>query len=47
MYDVLRTIEFLGGNISKNEIVSITLQSIHNKMTKKKMILVMGVTAIK
>ena len=47
MYDILRTIEFLGGHISKNEIVSIKLLSFYNKMTKKKMILAMGVTARK
>ena len=47
MYDILRTIEFLGGYISKNEIVSIKLESIYNKMTQKKMILVMQVTARK
>ena len=47
MYDILRTIEFLGGQISKNEIVSIKLQYFYNKMIKKEMILVMGVTARK
>ena len=47
MYDILRTIEFLGGRISKNEIVSIKLELFYNKMTKKKMILVTGVTARK
>ena len=47
MYDILKTIEFLGGHISKNEIVSIKLQFFYNKMTKKKMILVVGVTARK
>ena len=47
MYNILRTIEFLGGHISKNKIVSMKLQSFYNKMTKKKMILVTGVTAIK
>ena len=46
MYDILRTIEFLGGHISKNEIVSMKLQSFYNKMTKKNMILVTGITAI-
>ena len=40
-----RTIEFLGQHISRNEIVSMELLSFHNKMTRKKMILVMGVTA--
>ena len=47
MYDILRTIEFLGHYISKNEIVSMELLSFHNKMTRKKMILVTGVTARK
>ena len=47
MYDILRTIEFLGHDISKNEIVSMELLSLHNKMTRKKMILVTGVTARK
>ena len=47
MYDILRTIEFLGGHISKNEIGSMKLQSFYNNITKKKMILVMGVTARK
>ena len=46
MYDMLRTIEFLGHHISKNEIVSMELLSFH-KMTRKKMILVMEVTATK
>ena len=47
MYDILRTIEFLGGHISKNEIVSIKLESFYYKLAKKKMILVTGVTARK
>ena len=47
MYDILRTIEFLGGQISKNEMGSIKLQYFYNKMIKKEMILVMGVTARK
>ena len=47
MYDILRTIEFLGRHISKNEIVSMKLQSFYNKMTKKRKILVTGVTARK
>ena len=47
MYDILRTIEFLGHHISKNEIVPMKLLSFYNKMTKKKMILVMGVAARK
>ena len=47
MYDVLRTIEFLGGHISKNEIVSMKLQSFYNKMTKKNMTLVTRVSARK
>ena len=47
MHDMLRTIEFLGHHISKNEIVSMELLSIPNKMTIKKVILVIGVTARK
>ena len=47
MYDILRTIEFLGHHISKNEIVSMKLLSFYNKMTKKKMILFTEVTARK
>ena len=47
MYDILRTIEFLGCHISKNENVSMKLQSFFNKITKKKVILVTGVTATK
>ena len=47
MHDMSRTIEFLGHQISKNEILSMELLSFHNKMTKKKVILVMGVTARK
>ena len=46
MHDMLRTIEFLGHHISKNEIVSMELLSFRNKMTMKKVILVIGVTAI-
>ena len=42
---MLRAIEFLGHHISKNEIVSIKLKSFYNKLTKKKIILVTGVTA--
>ena len=47
MHDMLRTIEFLGHHISENEIVSMELVSFRNKMTKKKVILVTGVTARK
>ena len=47
MHDMLRTIEFLGHHISKNEIVSMELVSFSNKMTKKKVILVTRVTARK
>ena len=47
MHDMLRTIEFLGHHISKNEIASMELLSFRNKMTKKKVILVMGLTARK
>ena len=42
MHDMLRTIEFLGHHISKNEILSMELLSFYNKMTRKKVILVMG-----
>ena len=31
MYDVSRTIEFLGGHISENEIVSMKLQSFYKQ----------------
>ena len=44
MYDMLRTIEFLGHYISENEIVSMELLSLHNKMTGKKVILVTEVS---
>ena len=47
MHDMLRTIEFDGHHISKNEIVSMELLSFRNKMTRKKAILVTGVTARK
>ena len=47
MHDMLRTIEFLGHHISNNEIVSMELLSFRNKMTMKKVILVMGLTARK
>ena len=47
MHDTLRTIEFLGHHISKTEIVAMELLSFRNKMTKKKVILVKGVTARK
>ena len=47
MYEILRTIEFLGHHILKNEIVSMELQPFRNKMNRKKMILVTGVTARK
>ena len=47
MHDMLRTIEFLGHHISKNEVVSMELPSLRDKMTRKKVILVMGVTARK
>ena len=45
--DMLRTIEFLGHHISKNEIVSMELLSFRKKMTRKKVILVTGVTVRK
>ena len=45
MYDILRTIEFLGHDMLKNEIVSKKLLSFYNKMRNKKKILAMGVTA--
>ena len=44
---MLRRIEFLGHHISKIEIVSMELLPFCNKMTRKKVILVMGVTARK
>ena len=47
MHDMLRTIEFLGHHISKNEIASMELLSLQNKMTNKKVILVTGVSARK
>ena len=47
MHDMLRTIEFLGHHISENEIVSMELLSFGDKMTRKKVILVTGVTARK
>ena len=47
MHDMLRTIEFLDHHVSKNEIVSMELLSFHNKITRKKVILVMVVTARK
>ena len=47
MHDMLRTIEFLGQDIRKKEIVAKELLSFHKKMTKKKVILVTGVTARK
>ena len=42
MHDMLRTIEFHSHHISKNEIVSMELPFFRNKMTMKKVILVMG-----
>ena len=42
---MLRTIEFLGQHISKNEIVSMKLLSFRNEMTRKKVILLMAITA--
>ena len=47
MHDMLKTIEFLGHHISKNEILSMKLLSFREKMTRKKVILVMGITARK
>ena len=47
MHDMLRTIEFLGPHISKNEIVSMELLLFLEKMTRKKVIFVTGVTARK
>ena len=47
MHDMLRSIELLGHHISKNEIVSMELLSIHNKMNRQKVIFVTGVTARK
>ena len=43
----MRTIEFLGHHISKNEIVSMELLPFRNKMTRKKVIFVTAVTARK
>ena len=45
MHDMLRTVEFVEHHISKNEIVSMEMLSFHSKMTRKKVILVMGATA--
>ena len=45
MYDILRTIEFFGHHIWKNEIVPMEVLSFCNKMSRKKMILVTVVTA--
>ena len=45
MHDMLRTIEFVVHHISKNEIVSMEWLLFHNKMTRKEVILVTGVTA--
>ena len=47
MHGMLRTIEFLGHHISKDEIVSMELLSVCNEMTRKKVILVTLVTARK
>ena len=47
MHDMLGTIEFLGHHITKNEIVSMELLSFHNEMTRKKVILLTGVTTKK
>ena len=44
---MLRTIGFLDHHISKNEMASIELRWFCNKMTSKKVMLVMGVTARK
>ena len=41
---MLRTIEFLAQNITKNEIISMELLSSDNKRTRKNMILVTAVT---
>ena len=47
MHDMLRAIEFLGHHIWEKEIVSKELLSFHKKMTRKKVMLVTGVTARK
>ena len=47
MHDMLRRIEFLGHYISRNEIVSMELLSFRKRMTRKKVMLVTGVTARK
>ena len=44
---MLRRIDFLGHHITKNEIFSMQLLSFYKKMTRKKVILVTGVTARK
>ena len=47
MYDILRTIEFLGHHTSENETVSMELLSVYNSMTRKRMIFATLVTARK
>ena len=47
MHDMLRAIEFLGHHIWVKEIVSKELLSFRKKMTRKKVMLVTGVTARK
>ena len=47
MHDMLRTIEFLGHDISKDEVVSMEMLSFAKEMTRQKVILVKGITARK
>ena len=47
MHDMLRTTKFLRHHILENEFVSMELLSFHNKMTRKKVILVTEVAAKK
>ena len=44
MYDIIRTIEFFTQHRSKSETVSKKMLSFYNIMSKKKMILITGVT---
>ena len=47
MHDMFRTIEFLGHHILENEINSMEVLPFCNKTTRKKVMLVTGVTARK
>ena len=44
---MLKTIEFLGHHVLKNKIVSMEVLYFRNEMTRKKVNLLMGVTARK